>query len=193
VDSYFDDPDAAAAFKKEALSWIGTPFRQYYQQNLEAHVDVKGPTGGIDCIGLVQEIFLRSGASEAFVFARDPADYQSHQLGEKVLDYFRGKIEDPQSKRLAEILVELEIPKDVTDPNAVTPRDFFKVGDVLILKHGSLFHMPVIIDDDLTIVNALPRLGVTEGTIQDSTFSKHLVAAFRMKPKSILRSSEGAE
>jgi hypothetical protein len=43
--------------------------------------------------------------------------------------------------------------------------------------------MPIIYDDGLNFVNAIPRMGVIEGTIQDSTFSKHLVAAFRLKPK----------
>jgi cell wall-associated NlpC family hydrolase len=210
--SYFDDPVAAQKLYNEATSWIGTPFREYYEQHMEAgraelrklgilsdsadsasslsSLDVKGPGGGIDCIGLDQEIFYRIGATEKWNFQRTPADYQSHQLGEKVLDWLRGKGRsggspdiDPQSKRLAELLVELEIPDAVTDSDADTPRDFFKPGDILVMKHGSLFHMPVIIDDDLHFVNALPRLGVIEGTIQDSSYSSHLVAVFRLKPK----------
>jgi cell wall-associated NlpC family hydrolase len=187
--SYFDDARAARKLRQEALSWIGTPFREYYQEELEAHraqypgqkLDLKG--GGIDCIGLTQEIFSRIGATDKFVFARDAADYQSHQTGEKILDWLRGKVDDPQSKRLSEILTELEIPPDVKDPLRDTPRDFFKPGDILVMQHGSLFHMPVIYDDQLHFVNALPRMGVIEGTIQDSTFSKHLVAVFRLKPK----------
>jgi hypothetical protein len=189
--SYFDDPAAARALYKEARSWIGTPFRQYYQDEIEKQqelhpeiiFDPKGIGGGIDCIGLLQEIFLRVGASDKFVFKREPADYQSHQLGEKVLDWLRGKVDDPQSKRLAALLVELAIPDAVIDPHAVTPRDFFKPGDICVMKHSSLFHLPVIIDDDLHFVNALPRMGVIAGTIQDATYNQHLVAVFRLKPK----------
>jgi cell wall-associated NlpC family hydrolase len=185
--SYFDDQRAALKLRKEAVSWIGTPFREYYQQEMSRlggtfPIDLKGQGGGIDCIGLVQQIFQRIGAVDKFIFAREPADYQSHQLGMKILDWLRGKVDDPQSKRLAEILVELEIPKDVTDPDAETPRDFFKPGDILVMQHWSLFHMPVIVDDDLHFVNAIPRLGVIEGTIQDSSYNKHLVAVFRLKP-----------
>jgi cell wall-associated NlpC family hydrolase len=187
--SYFDEPLAARKLRQEALSWVGTPFREYYQEEIEAHrtknpgraFDLKG--GGIDCIGLVQEIYARTGAAEHFIFKREAADYQSHQLGEKILDWLRGKVDDPQSKRLSELFIELEIPDAVKDPFVETPRDFFKPGDILVMQHGSLFHMPVLYDDELHFVNALPRLGVTEGTIQDSTYSKHLVAAFRLKPK----------
>lgn len=190
--SYFDDFRAAKDFRKEALSWLGTPFREYYQQELEAgraqlgdraaSLDVKGPAGGIDCVGLVQEIFARSGATDKWLFPRTHADYQSHQTGEKILDWLRGRADDPQSKLLGQMFVELAIPDAVTDPHAVTPRDFFKTGDILVMRHGALFHMPVIFDSDLHFVNAIPRLGVIEGTIQDSSYSVHLVAVFRMKP-----------
>jgi len=178
VPSYFDEPDKAAALYREARSWLGTPFRECYH---DFSTDVKGVNGGIDCVGLVQEIMRRSAGVEKFLFKREAADYQVHQTGDKILDWMRGKIDDPQSKRLAEILVELPIPDEVTDPDAVTPRDFFKPGDICVLRHGSLFHMPIIFDDDLHFVNALPRMGVIEGTIQDSTYSIHLVAVFRLK------------
>jgi hypothetical protein len=178
--SYFDDKAQAKALYDEARSWLGTPFRQYYQQ-AGVFRELKGIGGGIDCVGLAQEIMSRIGATERFVFTRMPADYQPHQSGEKILDWFRGKTDDPQSKRLAELFVELQIPDSVTDPDAVTPRDFFKPGDICVLKHGSLFHLPIIIDDHLHFVNALPRAGVIQGTIQDSTYSRHLVAVFRLK------------
>jgi cell wall-associated NlpC family hydrolase len=186
--SYFDDSRAAMRLKKEALSWLGTPFTEYFQQDMDRQIPPKGVTrdvkgAGIDCIGLVQEIMFRTGAAEKFSFRRESGDYQSHQTGDKILDWLRGKVDDPQSKRLAEILCELEIPDAVSEVHSVTPLDFFKPGDILVLRHGGLFHMPIIYDDGLNFVNAIPRMGVIEGTIQDSTFSKHLVAAFRLKPK----------
>jgi len=203
VASYFDNPIARQRLKKEALSWIGTPFGHYYQDRIEAgkaqlkaqgvdisKLDVKG--GGIDCIGLVQEIYARIGATKPWNFPREPADYQSHLFGDKVLNWMRGRADDPQSKLLSELFVELEVPESVRDANAETPRDFFKAGDILVLRHGELFHMPVIYDDDLHFVNALPRLGVVEGTIQDSSFSVHLVAAFRLKPDGHRSSSDAA-
>jgi len=175
---YFDTAEKRGALYREARSWIGTPFREVYH---DFATDVKGVNGGIDCVGLVQEIMRRVGAVEKFVFAREASDYQSHRLDEKVLDFLRGKVDDPESVRLGAIFEELSIPNQVIDPNAETPRDFFKAGDICVLKHGSLFHLPIIYDDDLHFVNALPRLGVIEGTIQDSTFSSHLVAVFRLK------------
>jgi len=183
--SYFDDGRKALALRKEALSWVGTPFAECYQEEIPNMPtrDLKGATGAIDCVGLVEHIFYNIGASDQFSFKREAADYQSHRTGEKILDYLRGKDDDPQSARLSAILVELQIPETVTEQHAVTPRDFFKPGDILVLQHGSLFHMPVIYDDDLHFVNALPRLGVIEGTIQDYSYSQHLVAVFRLRPK----------
>jgi len=188
--SYFDDPEKAEKLRQEALSWVGTRFGEHFQERWEelaAELKAQGRTldakgASIDCVGLVQEIFARIGATDPWVFPRSKADYQSHQTGEKVLDWLRGKVDDPQSRKLKEILVELEIPSGVTDPHAETPRDFFKPGDILVMRRQSLFHMPVMIDDDLHFVSALPRLGVMEGTIQDSTFNVHLVAVFRLKP-----------
>jgi len=177
--AYFDDPANAAMLEREARSWLGTPFRECYHHNLIP--DVKGKGGGIDCVGLVQEVFFRIGAAEQFIFKRESADYQPNQSGEKILDWMRGRVDDPQSKRLAEIFIELSIPDQVINPDAKTPRDFFKPGDICVLRHGSLFHLPIIIDDDLHFINALPRMGVIEGTIQDSTYSSHLVAVFRLR------------
>ena len=203
--SYFDDPRHAKALRLESLSWIGTPFRPFSI--------AKGPGGGIDCIGLVSEIFTAIGATGKWNFPRVHADYENHQLGDKVLDWLRGKgsraalpdsagstaspgrsgcqpdsagsaasLPDPQSTKLSEILTELEIPDAVTDRDTECPRDFFKPGDILVMRHGGLFHMPVIYDNDLHIISAIPRMGVIEGTIQDSSYSSHLVAAFRLKP-----------
>ena len=189
--SYFDDVLKARKLKEEALSWIGTPFQHYYQDKFEAgkeeaeklgiKLDAKG--AGIDCIGLAQEIFYRIGATGRWIFPREEADYESHVLGDRVLEWLRGKADDPQSKLLAELFVELEIPDVMKDPQSSKPRDFFKPGDLLVLRHGNLFHMPVIFDHDLHFVNALPRLGVIQGTIQDSSYNIHLIAAFRLRPK----------
>src|SRR5262249_7600589 len=144
---YFDDRVKAEELRKEALSWIGTPFQQYYQDKFDSEeakalgisLDAKG--AGIDCIGLAQEIFYRIGATQKWTFPREPSDYESHILGDRILDWLRGKADDPQSKLLSEILVELDIPDIIKDPQAVTPRDFFKPGDLLVLRHGELFHM----------------------------------------------------
>jgi hypothetical protein len=180
MSDFFDDPNSAARLKAEALSWLGTPFREVYFADA-IPPNVKGIGGGIDCVGLVQSIMHRIGATQEFFFSRSPADYQPHQSGEKILDWLRGKIDDPQSKRLAEIMVEITLPAHFASTQGIMPRDFFKPGDVCVLRHGSLFHLPIIIDHELRFVNALPRVGVIEGTMQDSTFSSHLVAVFRLR------------
>jgi cell wall-associated NlpC family hydrolase len=182
--SYFDNQIAASKLRKEALSWIGTPFRELTGIDKDADLnDLKGPGGGIDCIGLVHQIFYRIEATHKWTFPRELSDYNYNDLGGRFLQWLRGEIDDPRSKMLAQILTELKVPDAVTEIDAECPRDFFKPGDVLVLKHASLYHMPVIYDNDLHFINALPRIGVVEGTIQDSTYSSHLVAVFRLKPK----------
>jgi cell wall-associated NlpC family hydrolase len=197
IPSYFDDFRAAKDFRKEALSWIGTPFREYYQEELEAgraqlgdraaSLDVKGPGGGIDCVGLVQEIFARSGATDKWVFPRTSATISRIRPAKRFSIGCAAKLTIHAVNDSVRSCVELEIPDGVTDPKADTPRDFFKPGDILVMRHGALFHMPVIIDNDLHFVNAIPRMGVIEGTIQDSSYSSHLVAVFRLKPMETAR------
>jgi hypothetical protein len=52
-------------------------------------------------------------------------------------------------------LVELDVPNIVNEPHAVKPRNFFKPSDILVMRHGGLFHMPVIYDHELHFVNAV--------------------------------------
>jgi len=54
-----------------------------------------------------------------------------------------------------ENLVELDVPDIVKERHAVTRRNFFKPGDILVMRHGGLFHMPVIYDHELHFVNAV--------------------------------------
>ncbi len=182
--SFFDDQQAAKKLRDEALSWIGTPFRELSGLDDTSQLShLKGQGGGIDCIGLPQAIFYAIGATKRkWIFPRELSDYGISDLGGKFLDWLRGKVSDPQSQALMEMFLELDVPNAVVEVKAECPRDFFKPGDLLVLQHANLFHMPVIYDDDLHFVNALPRLGVVEGTIQDSTYSSHLVAVFRLKP-----------
>src|SRR5882672_5116003 len=178
VRSYFDNPVAAKKLRDEALSWIGTPFRELSGLDDSSELNhLKGQGGGIDCIGLPQAIFYAIGATKRkWLFPRELSDYGISDLGGKFLDWLRGKVDDDQSQALKAMFVELNVPKAVTEIHAECPRDFFKPGDLLVLRHASLFHMPVLYDDDLHVVNSLPRIGVIEGTIQDSSYSSHLVA-----------------
>ena len=125
--SYFDHPLRAQELAREALSWVGTPFAPFHADKIEAgraqlkelgipieDLDVKGKSGGIDCVGLVSEIFTRIGATDKWMFPREPADYQSHQSGDKILDWLRGKADDPQSKHLSRFLLTWDS-EDVTD------------------------------------------------------------------------------
>src|SRR5207237_366875 len=108
------------------------------------------------------------------------ADYQSSQLGDKVLTWLRGQENDDQSHLLGLIFDEITIPAHGPNDPPI-PASFFLTGDLLIMKNGGLFHMPVVVDNERHFVNALPRLGVVEGTVQDFSFNQYLVAVFRLK------------
>ena len=62
-----------------------------------------------------------------------------------------------------ENLVELDVPDIVKERHAVTGRNFFKPGDILVMRHGGLFHMPVIYDHELHFVNAMMSNSLNDG------------------------------
>jgi cell wall-associated NlpC family hydrolase len=177
---FFSDPHRAAHLGVEAHSWDKTPFREWSK--------AKGPGGGIDCVGLCEEIMLAVGAAPAFTFPRAEGDYQSHTIEEKILGYLRGHdkegnpIDDPQSAILTARFAEVEVPEFEGNP----PPDFFMPGDLVLLRQGNpegtggLFHMPIMVYGR-RFINCLPRIGVTWGTMQDSTFNRHFIAMFRAR------------
>lgn len=178
---FFADPKSQALIKSEGESWVGTPFRPYSR--------AKGRTGGIDCIGLAEELHRVCKSAPAFHFPRSDADYQGHAFGDRVLKWLRGEYTvgdppriGPQSKKLARIFAELKLP-DVPEGEHY-PAEFFLPGDLLVMQRKELFHMPIVYEIDtpgnhVRFVNAIPRLGVVRGTLQDWSYRQHLVAAFR--------------
>lgn len=188
----FSDSDLCALLLTVADSWIGTPWRPYSK--------AKGPAGGIDCVGLVEEIMLEVGAAPEFTFPRTSADYDYGSpvqdpgdasgtddigLEGKVLDYIRGnaKFETgddvPASVTLGAMCVELELPDLSGD--AEVPADLFMPGDIIIMRKGGLFHIGIVLDTDRHFLSCLPRLRTKRTTLQQSIFKDHIVAAFRLQ------------
>lgn len=169
---FFDDAEAVQRLRNAFAEWRGTPFRPFSR--------AKGEGGGIDCVGFAEELLHAAGAVEKFTFPRSSADYQGNAelRAAKVLRYLRGEIEDDaQSAELARRFAELELPVErVTNPNGL----LFQPGDLLVLQHGSMFHLPVTLDGRRFAHCAYPN-GVDEGNIHDPTFSRHLVAHFRAR------------
>lgn len=160
---FFEDALAVQRLCKAAAEWDKTPFRE----NSRA----QGERGGIDCVGLVEVLLTAAGVAgnEPFTFARSSADYSPHLPNPRILRYLRGRDDDPQSKRLAAIFAEI-----TNNASGYMP------GDLLILRTGKgLYHMPVATDTHGRFVHCLRPLGVERGTMQDSTFAKHVVAHFR--------------
>lgn len=70
---------ARAAVLREALSWIGTPFRDC--------ADVKGPQGAVDCAMLLVRVFVDTGILPAFDPRPYPARWHLHRSRERFLEW----------------------------------------------------------------------------------------------------------
>jgi len=92
---------ARAAIVTEALSWIGTPFK-----NMS---DVKGPNGGIDCAMLQVRCYVDTGRIAPF----DPRPYSPqwhlHKDHERYLEWIKDKLGgvEVETPRLGDCLVYL--------------------------------------------------------------------------------------
>jgi cell wall-associated NlpC family hydrolase len=172
---FFSDAEAVQRLRAAAADWRGTPF----------HFDAraKGKGGGVDCVGLVEEIMAAAGL-ERFHFKRAPGDNSRHVYNEKILQYLRGQRSDDegQSKRLAEIFAELPLPekkKRTAFVHYYEPP--FMPGDLIVMKTGrGLYHMPVMLSATAFIHCAFPN-GVSEGDILAPNYQDYLVAAFRAR------------
>jgi len=173
---FFEDLEAVDRLRREAKEWLfpPTPFRKFSR--------AKGRGGGVDCVGLAEALMIAAGVlkENEFIFPRSDADYSSAATVPKVLRYLRGhEWRDSQSAKLARIFAEIPMGfKTTVNP----PAALFVPGDLLILRNGGVFHVPVIIEGR-HFVNAIPEVGVREGNIHDPTFSQYLIALFRAKAR----------
>jgi cell wall-associated NlpC family hydrolase len=99
--AHFDDESHVTALLTEAASWRHTPFRFGSR--------AKGRTGGTDCVGLCEALLLAAGAVDSFNFPRHPADMSRHVHNDRILNYLRGRDDDPQSATLASVFQELNV------------------------------------------------------------------------------------
>jgi cell wall-associated NlpC family hydrolase len=157
---FFSDATRVQALRSECESWRRTPFR--------FGSSAKGIDGGTDCVGFCEAVLVAAGVFASFNFPRTPADNSRHVHNDKILNYLRGKIDDPQSVYLSRCFEEL-------------PLTEFMSGDLLLLRTGKgLWHMCVMLSSTAFMQCAFPD-GVTEGNITTSNYRKYLVAAFRAR------------
>jgi cell wall-associated NlpC family hydrolase len=197
---FFSNAAAVQRLRTEAASWIGTPFWP--------DAKAKGKGGGIDCVGLVEEVLGAAGVAgdRTFLFPRTSADFQSHRTELRILKMLRGQFpDDPQSAALAAIFEELPLPEVDSDAPAAMlkyerPRpmmrekmlqkaaksvenlsvDRLMPGDLLILRNAGEFHLPIVLEGRIFIHCSRP-FGAQLGDIHDPTFSFHLDAHFRAR------------
>lgn len=166
---FFEDADAARKLRNECESWRGTPFAYFSR--------AKGPHGGIDCLGFVEEVTAAVGL-ESWTFERTNEDYSRHVHNDKILKHLRGQVDDPASATLFARWAEFMVVEEHFTEQPMT-------GDLLILKDAGgrgngVFHMPIMINGSI-FMHCAPPIGVLEGQIDDPTYRTRLYAHFRAR------------
>jgi cell wall-associated NlpC family hydrolase len=75
---------ARAAIVHEALSWVGTPFRDC--------ADIKGPDGAVDCAMLLVRVFVDTGRLAPFDPRPYPARWHLHRSRERFLEWIEDRL-----------------------------------------------------------------------------------------------------
>jgi hypothetical protein len=178
---FFADIARVAALFAAIDECRGTPWAQ--------HGRVAGREGGLDCVSFVEYVFTAAGVGQGreFTFLRTSADYQTARTYLRILHMLRGQDGDPQSKWLSEIFAEvpLPIPQGALPTGETMPwlnpdSTLFVPGDLAILRHGGMFHLPVM-TRGRHFVDCVKGKGVDDGNMHDPTYSNHLIALFRAR------------
>lgn len=90
---------AKAAFVAEALSWVGTPFRDC--------ADVKGPDGAVDCAMLLTRCGVDTGLRPAFDPRPYPPRHMMSSSDERFLGWVRDKLggQEVEAPRLGDLAI----------------------------------------------------------------------------------------
>lgn len=78
---YYQSPERQQLLLAELISWIGTPFKS-------GAAAVKGPYGGVDCIGLCIAVNVACGACSPIECERLPLDWHHHHDTSAILTFF---------------------------------------------------------------------------------------------------------
>lgn len=142
------------ALKDAADGWLGTPFRDHWR--------TKGV--GVDCIQLAVAIYSECGLIEAF----DPPKYN--------VGAWKGLKSSPVTD-----WVEGSENFLIINETGLTKRGVLQPGDLLTFNHGRVvYHLGIFLGEGTDLfVHAITQDGVCKRTLQDSTWSKRLIAAYR--------------
>ncbi len=90
---------AKAAFVREALSWVGTPFRD--------GADIKGPDGAVDCAMLLVRCGVDTGLRPPFDPRPYPARHMLHSSEQRFLGWIQDKLggREVETPRLGDVVI----------------------------------------------------------------------------------------
>ena len=148
--SFFDDDERILSLRESAITWLQTPFVAHAQQI----------GAGVDCIHLVLALYQDAGLIQHVDLPPYSLDSGHHSDAE----VFRPLIEQ---SGLFDSAWEPGQPIQV------------KTGDLLLFRVGRIaFHCGVAINP-VVFVHAMHLVGVTRGSVRDSTWAKRLMSVYR--------------
>jgi len=144
----------AAAFRREAESWLGTPFRP--------RASCKG--AAVDCVSFPRAVMQACGARLEGAYPAYTVDRSKHCSDSLILSWF------------AQHADELVLASSPDEPGV--PR----VGDVLVFQvNKSADHLGLLLNPKGGLfINAVWPQGVTFGHLTDSTWSNALHSIWRV-------------
>ena len=150
---FFRFPERCELLKQEMESWFGTPFHQ------RSHA--KGESGGVDCVGLVQDIYYTLGAiPEMYPLPDYAIDWHKHNEHSMLEDFINIHYAD----------CFLVIDKD--DP--------VMVGDLLgIIPRGRCIHHAGIVHREGMFAHTMLGKGVIENHVRENYMGFELGKIFR--------------
>jgi hypothetical protein len=133
--SYFSVSDQQSRLRDAALSWVGTPFH--------ANGRVKGPNGGVSCVGLVYAISLEIGLiAEGEINLPDaPIAWHNHNDFSLLADFFRSPEVRSRIKRMPD-------------------KDHYEVGDLITLKVKRAEHHLCWLIEENKVIHCHMKKGV---------------------------------
>lgn len=154
----FSDPDLCIALCQEAQSWIGTPF----------HKNGRVKQGGVDCINLVQQIYLEVLKEEQRI------EFPPYNLDET----FHNADSRLQAFLDAHPRLHCVYRFDEDEPHKLAGKVFLP-GDLLGFRFGQAMHHLGLSLGMKKFIHCRQVAGTVESWLDDATYEFRLLAVYR--------------
>lgn len=159
LEGFYGSEERCLALIKEAMSWLKTP--------VVPHGAAKGH--GVDCVSLVGEIYVATGALERYDKPHYAMDSGAH-LEDSLLEQHivaTGRFEKiwERTEGMAKRYVDLQW--------------LVRAGDCLCFSMGRVTHHVALALGRKNLIHAIAGPGVTYGELDDSTLARRVQTVYR--------------